>query len=368
MTEKDPFLAALQKHGAGTVLAARDAAQVRGWLSTGNYALNWAISGRFQRGYPLGHVVEIFGDHSTGKSFLVARAVAEAQLAGGHALLDDTEGAFNPEWSARTLGVDVDALAYLQPHSRTVEEHYDAIKAFTDTVRDLWGEPELTRPVPVAAPTPYLLALDSLALLSTEHELESGMDKVSLTRAKLIHRMFRMIGSAISDQPICYLITNHTIANIGGGPYRPTTTPGGGGPKYQASVRLDLRTPSKIKKKSTGEVTGVVIRVIVAKNRIAPPFREVKIAIPFNRPIDSHSGLIETLLWLGLISTSKGHSIVYRGEDTKIPGHKSKGHLDRDLSAARLLQKFPKLLEEADAELAKRELGPQLVDPEDEEE
>ena len=75
------------------VKSARDALQVKGWLDTGNYALNWAVSGRFGRGYPLGHSCEIFGDQGTGKSFLVARAMAMAQARNGVALIDDTEGA-----------------------------------------------------------------------------------------------------------------------------------------------------------------------------------------------------------------------------------------------------------------------------------
>ncbi len=82
------------------VRTARDAAEVVGWLDTGNYALNWAISGRFGRGYPLGHTVEVFGDPSTGKSFLLARAMAMVQAMKGVALLDDTEGAYNVEWMA----------------------------------------------------------------------------------------------------------------------------------------------------------------------------------------------------------------------------------------------------------------------------
>lgn len=78
------------------VRSARDGTALKGWLDSGNYALNWAVSGRLLRGYPLGHTVEIFGDPSTRKSFLVAGALAMAQAVGGVGLLDvaETPGRF----------------------------------------------------------------------------------------------------------------------------------------------------------------------------------------------------------------------------------------------------------------------------------
>ena len=65
---------------------------VREWVTTGNYALDWAISGKLiGGGFPLGRVVEVFGDPSTGKSILLMNVMKATQDLGGEAFYDDPE-------------------------------------------------------------------------------------------------------------------------------------------------------------------------------------------------------------------------------------------------------------------------------------
>ncbi len=40
------------------------------WISTGNYALNYLISGDFNKGVPLGKVTVFAGESGSGKSFI----------------------------------------------------------------------------------------------------------------------------------------------------------------------------------------------------------------------------------------------------------------------------------------------------------
>ena len=47
------------------------------WLSTGSYAVNKAISGRFDRGYAVGRMAMVTGPSDAGKSF-VAMSAANA--------------------------------------------------------------------------------------------------------------------------------------------------------------------------------------------------------------------------------------------------------------------------------------------------
>lgn len=330
------FLDKLQDAGLN-VKVASDAAQVAGWVDTGNYALNYAISGRFNRGWPLGHMAEIFGAEGTGKSFLVARAVAEMQKAGGLVLLDDTEGAFNPKWARQQLGVNVENLIYTR--SGTVKEHHD----FVDAVIEAFDTEE---------DAALLLALDSLALLSTDHEMKVKLDKPSMTKAKEVRAHLRILGKALHDRKIVYLMTNHTIANIGSSPWESnTTTPGGGGPKFESSIRVSMRTPKKIK--AGDEQVGVIVRAVIEKNRLCPPYREAEIAIPFDRAIERTSGLIPVLVSLGIVKIS-GRTLTYERKDTGIKAWKSK-KLKQDKSSALLLDTFPDIIEKADAELAERE-------------
>jgi recombination protein RecA len=336
------WFSAMEKAGAG---AARDAITVKGWLDTGNYALNWAISGRLTRGYPIGHTTVIAGDPSTGKSFLVTRALASVQEAGGVALLDDTEAAYNLEYVA-ALGVNVNRLAY--KNSRTVKEHLQITEAFLDA----YAENELD--------VPAVLACDSLAQMSTEHELETKLEKRDMSKAAELKAFFRIMGVRLHEFPIVHLSTNHTIANIGN-LWNPRTTPGGGGPKFASSVTIMLNPVGKIK--AGADYSGAIVRGFVEKNRIAPPWKQMQLAIPFDRPISRASGLLPLLVRLGIV-TENGTWLMYDGKRIGRT-HKSKdAFLEADADAAELLDKHPSLLEEVDARLAAGQFKEQVAPPE----
>lgn len=320
------------------VRSARDALQVKGWLDTGNYALNWAISGRLQHGYPLGHTNEIFGDPGTGKSFLVARAIAMAQEAGGVALLDDTEGAYSAEHSAK-LGINVNELAVVNSH--TVKEHLGAARAFLKAFRETRQK------------GPGVLACDSLAQLSTEHEMEVQLDKRDMSKAAELKTFYRIIGGDLQQLLAIHMATNHTIAAIGS-MYQTRTTPGGGGPKFSATIRLDMRTVSKIKRGT--DYIGVICTVFVDKNRIAPPWKRVQLSIPFDKPIARHSGLVPLLVELGVLR-EKGQ-FLFRGVKKLGRAFGSKERfLDQDETGANVLAAYPELLEETDQLIAEGKLG-----------
>lgn len=340
----DGFLAALKNTGL-TVTSARDGSAVKGWLDSGNYALNWAMSGRLLRGYPLGHTVEIFGDPATGKSYLAGRALAMMQYMSGVTLLDDTEGAYSPE-SMERVGIKPEHLAYRR--SRTVEEHLATTQSFITAFRDYSKQ---NKKVPGG-----LLVCDSLAQLSTKHEQEVKLDKPDMTKAKELKAFFRLVQGDLADLPVVHISTNHTIAAIGN-MFQKRTTSGGGGPKFGASIRLDLRATSKIK---VGDVYhGVIVRVVVDKNRIVAPWKEVKMVIPFFKPISRMSGLIELLSRWGILE-ARGQFLYHNG--TKIgraySGKSNEHFLRQDEQAEQLLDLVPEVLEETDHRLgADSQLG-----------
>jgi len=322
-TKGESWQAALAKEGL-TVQTASAVGAIRGWINTGNYALNYAVSGKFQHGWPLGHVTEIHGDPSTGKSYLLYRCIAAAHEDDKTtALLDDTEGAFNLEWAAY-LGIDTNRLYYT--HSHTVLEHMKVLEAY------------------LGAHKRGLIALDSLARLTTEHELENP-EKVSLARAKDLHKLFRVMGARISQADMAYVVANHHIANIGN-IYQPTTTPGGGALKYQASVRVGLRLGKKFKD-DRDDIVAQQVHATVDKNRVTVPFRKCTFIIPFYQPINPYSGLLPILLKLSVVADTGRHTLQYKGEDTGIKTYNS-DPLRQDESAYELCLQYGDILDVAD--------------------
>ena len=62
------------------------------WISTGNYVLNYLISGDFNRGVPLGKVTVFAGESGAGKSYICSgNLVKAAQEQGIFVVLIDSE-------------------------------------------------------------------------------------------------------------------------------------------------------------------------------------------------------------------------------------------------------------------------------------
>lgn len=271
------------------------------WVDIGNYAVNKIISGSFVKGLPFNRVVEIFGDPSTGKSLLIYHILANIQKEGGVAILDDTEDAYTPEFG-NAIGINSQELIKLS--SLTVEEHFE--KVFLGW-KDSKGKqkPSLIQMILDEEPEcPIVVALDSLALLSTRHEQEVKFEKPDMIKAKQIRAGLRMCSDIVKRNNMLHIVSNHVIAKIGVlyGPKK--TTPGGSGVPFQASVRLDLSLRGKITDENDN-VIGVKTEVYVAKSKVSAPFKRATIDVKFDKGVVRESGLYEVLLRESIIQEGK---------------------------------------------------------------
>ena len=81
------------------------------WISTGNYALNYLISGDFHKGVPLGKVTVFAGESGAGKSYICSgNIIKHAQANAVEIDLNDGEGVLTLEVTDNGRGMDPEAL------------------------------------------------------------------------------------------------------------------------------------------------------------------------------------------------------------------------------------------------------------------
>jgi len=271
-----------------TVLT-KDDLKIPFFLDSGNYALNYILSGSFFKGWPGGRVVELFGDPSAGKTLLMTHAIRAIQRRGGIAIIDDVEASYDLELAA-LLGVNPDQVLivssktledYVDPATKEkVAGHYSTIRNIVDSVRK--EDPTM----------PILVCLDSLANLTTEHEVTTDLSKPDMSKAKVVKKFMRLMGGYIRESKICYIISNHVISTMS--MYgNPNTTPGGKGVKFQASIRLELKQKEKLK--DAEKIIGVKTKAHVAKSKISPPFKSCFLEIIFDKGLERETGLFDML-------------------------------------------------------------------------
>ena len=145
------------------------------WISTGNYTLNYLLSGDFNKGIPLGKVTVFAGESGAGKSFICSgNIVRHAQEQGIYVILIDTENALDEAW-LHALGVDTSEDKLLKLNMAMID---DVAKVISDFVKEYRTLDEADRPK-------VLFVLDSLGMMLTPtdvNQFEAGEMKGDMGR------------------------------------------------------------------------------------------------------------------------------------------------------------------------------------------
>jgi RecA/RadA recombinase len=268
------------------------------WVSTGNFALNYLISGDFNKGIPLGKVTVFAGESGAGKSYICSgNIVKHAQEQGIYVILVDSENALDEKW-LHNLGVDTSEEKLLKLNMAMIDDVAKTIHEFMTEYKAMTERPKV------------LFVIDSLGMLLTPtdiNQFEAGDLKGDMGRKpKALTALVRNCVNMFGNYNVGMVCTNHTYASQD--MFDPDDKISGGqGFVYASSIVVAMK---KLKLKEdedgnkTSEVNGIRAACKIMKTRYAKPFETLQIKIPYEQGMNPYSGLVDLCEKAGLLVQS----------------------------------------------------------------
>jgi RecA/RadA recombinase len=283
------------------------------WISTGNYALNYLISGDFYKGVPLGKVTVFAGESGAGKSYICSgNIIKAAQEQGIFVVLVDSENALDQKW-LEDLGVNTSEEKLLKLNMAMID---DVAKTISEFMKEYKTMAEDVRPK-------VLFVIDSLGMLLTPtdvNQFEAGEMKGDMGRKpKALTSLVRNCVNMFGSWNVGMVCTNHTYASQD--MFDPDDKISGGqGFIYASSIvvamrKLKLKTDADGNKTTT--VNGIRSACKIMKTRYAKPFEAVQVEIPYTTGMSPHSGLVDLFEAKGMLK-KEGNSLVYTTTDGEV--------------------------------------------------
>ena len=281
------------------------------WVSTGNYSLNYLISGDFFKGVPLGKVTVFAGESGAGKSYICSgNIIRHAQEQGIYVILVDSENALDESW-LHALGVDTSEEKLLKLNMAMID---DVAKTISEFMKEYKVLPKEERPK-------VLFVIDSLGMLLTPTDLnqfEAGDLKGDMGRKpKALTALVRNCVNMFGSYNVGLVATNHTYASQD--MFDPDDKISGGqGFIYASSIVVAMKK-LKLKEDEDGnkvsDVLGIRSACKIMKTRYAKPFESVQVKIPYSTGMSPTSGLVDMFEKMNVLS-KVGNKLAYTSKET----------------------------------------------------
>jgi recombination protein RecA len=281
------------------------------WVSTGNYALNYLISGDFFKGIPLGKVTVFAGESGAGKSYICSgNIIRHAQEQGIYVILIDSENALDEQW-LKDLGVDTSDEKLLKLNMAMID---DVAKTISEFMKEYKQMAEDERPK-------VMFVIDSLGMLLTPtdvNQFEAGEMKGDMGRKpKALTSLVRNCVNMFGNYNVGMVCTNHTYASQD--MFDPDDKISGGqGFIYASSIVVAMKK-LKLKEDEDGnkvsDVLGIRSGCKIMKTRYAKPFETVQVKIPYSTGMSPTSGLVDMFEKMSVLS-KVGNKLAYTSKET----------------------------------------------------
>lgn len=306
MSDFDKLANALEKS-----IGANDTpAQVKYWLDTGLPELNAAASGRYDGGFPVGRIVEISGDASSGKTVIATRLMTEAQMSGGIAAFHDHERTFSEKLAERN-GLSLERGKWLYKKPDTFEDSFEMFAKAVSIIRE-------SKLIPEDAPICYVF--DSFAAMIPASQFGKDFNKLNMNDttalARVASQVMKQVAVLAEKYNVLVIILNQIREKPGIVYGDNKDTAGGKSLKFYASIRISLSS-SKIK--DGDEIIGNHIRALFIKNKVTRPFARAEYDFIFREDgtgdIDNVGSTLEFMGRKGLIEKAGSY---YKWGDKKM--------------------------------------------------
>ena len=295
-------------------------ADISGFISSGSVILDTIMTNNQwpekNGGYPIGRLIDITGNESTGKSLLANHALIETQRVGGIPVLIDEEGTTSIGL-LKLMGLKVGEEAVKAGLEKLVLIQTGTVEGVFETIEKI-----IIKSREISKSKPITIVWDSVAATSSKDEIEQGYEQegYGTFKAKAISKGMRKLTPFISKLNVCLIFTNQLRQNISKfGHGDKFVAPGGKAIPFHASIRLRLEKIENIKAGSdkNDPTIGIIVKVTTRKNKVAPFNRTCLLNIYFNQGINDEESWLDDLVDKKIIEKPTKQKYSFKMPDRK---------------------------------------------------